>query len=66
MFAAQAGAKRVYAIEASGLAAKTRENIRANGFENITVIQSKVEDVKLDEKVDVIISEWMVSRVWTS
>jgi hypothetical protein len=24
------------------------------------VIQSKVEDVKIDDKVDVIISEWMV------
>lgn len=62
MLAARAGAKKVYAIEASGLASKTRDNIRANGLEDvITVIQGKVEDIVLpaDLKVDVIISEWM-------
>lgn len=61
MFAARAGAKHVYAIEASGLASKTRENIAANGLQSkITVIQSKVETVELPVKtVDIIISEWM-------
>lgn len=51
----------MYAIEASGLASKTRENIAANGLQGqITVIQSKVETVELPVKtVDVIISEWM-------
>jgi protein arginine N-methyltransferase 3 len=33
VFAAKAGAKKVYAIEASGLASKARENI--NGLEQI-------------------------------
>lgn len=65
MFAARAGAKHVYAIEASGLASKARENIAKNGLtETITVLQSKVEDVQLPESVkhvDVIVSEWMVS-----
>lgn len=64
MFAAKAGAKRVYAVEASGLAHKARANVKQNGFDHIiTVIQSKVEEVVLDEKVDVIISEWMVSSL---
>ncbi|KAK8849623.1 hypothetical protein IAR55_004958 [Kwoniella newhampshirensis] len=61
MLAAKAGAKHVYAIEASGLAVKARENIAKNGLANIiTVIQGKVEDIELPvERVDVIVSEWM-------
>lgn len=61
VLAAKAGAKHVYAIEASGLAVKARENIQKNGFANvITVIQGKVEDIQLPVKeVDVIVSEWM-------
>jgi protein arginine N-methyltransferase 3 len=34
VFAAKAGAKHVYAIEASGLAGKARENIVKNGLED--------------------------------
>ncbi|WVQ75080.1 hypothetical protein IAR50_004689 [Cryptococcus sp. DSM 104548] len=61
MLAAKGGAKHVYAIEASNLAVKARENIRKNGFADvITVIQGKVEDIQLPVKeVDVIVSEWM-------
>lgn len=61
MLAAKAGAKHVYAIEASGLATKTRANVRAAGLQDvITVIQGKVEDIELPVKaVDVIVSEWM-------
>ena len=35
VFAAKAGAKHVYAIEASGLAGKAREIIKRNGFSDI-------------------------------
>lgn len=63
MFAARAGAKHVYAIEASGIADKAIANIRTNGLsDKITVIRGKVEEISLPEgvdKVDVIISEWM-------
>ncbi|KAI5450050.1 hypothetical protein NCC49_003812 [Naganishia albida] len=61
MFAARAGAKHVYAIEASGFANKARQNIKNNGLEDvITVIQGKVEEITLPvQHVDVIISEWM-------
>ncbi|WVR08113.1 hypothetical protein IAU60_005159 [Kwoniella sp. DSM 27419] len=61
MLAAKAGAKHVYAIEASGLAVKARENIAKNGLSQvITVVQGKVEDIQLPVKqVDIIVSEWM-------
>lgn len=63
MFAARAGAKHVYAIEASGLAHKARENIKRNHLEDkITVIQGKVEEIEDQlpvDKVDIIVSEWM-------
>ncbi|KAM0747348.1 S-adenosyl-L-methionine-dependent methyltransferase [Meredithblackwellia eburnea MCA 4105] len=60
MFAAQAGAKKVYAVDASAVAFKAERNIRVNGFsEVITVVKGKVEDIELPEKVDVIVSEWM-------
>ncbi|GAA5934247.1 uncharacterized protein JCM15063_004516 [Sporobolomyces koalae] len=60
MFAAKAGAKKVYAVDASNVAYKAMRNIKANGFNNvIQVIKGKVEEIELPEKVDVIISEWM-------
>ncbi|CAH2089462.1 unnamed protein product [Euphydryas editha] len=62
IFCAQAGAKKVYAVEASKLAKLAEEVIKENNFEEIIeVLYSKVEDVILpgDIKVDAIISEWM-------
>uniref|UniRef100_A0AAV1UTA8 Protein arginine N-methyltransferase domain-containing protein n=1 Tax=Peronospora matthiolae TaxID=2874970 RepID=A0AAV1UTA8_9STRA len=60
IWAAQAGARRVFAVEATDIAVQARKVIKANGQDHIvTVIQSKIEDVELPEKVDVIISEWM-------
>ena len=57
-FAAQAGAKKVYAVEASGMAAKAEKLVESNGLSDvITVINQRVEDVTLDERVDVLISE---------
>ncbi|GAA5822642.1 hypothetical protein JCM3770_002852 [Rhodotorula araucariae] len=60
MFAAQAGARKVYAVDASNVAYKAMRNVKANGFEGtIEVIKGKVEEIHIPEKVDVIISEWM-------
>ncbi|EKX31119.1 hypothetical protein GUITHDRAFT_83399, partial [Guillardia theta CCMP2712] len=61
MFAAQAGAKHVYAVDSSKMAENAKQIIEANGFQDvITVIQGKVEEIDLPvEKVDVIVSEWM-------
>jgi len=60
IFAARAGARKVYAVEASDIADAARKLVRANGLENIVqVIKGKVEEVDLPEKVDLIISEPM-------
>lgn len=60
IFAAQAGAKHVYAVEATDMAERGRKLVNANGLgEIITVIQGTVETTELPCKVDVIVSEWM-------
>ncbi|KAL6861509.1 hypothetical protein ACP4OV_017209 [Aristida adscensionis] len=60
IWSAQAGARKVYAVEATNMAEHARELARANGVADIVeVIQGTVEDIVLPEKVDVIISEWM-------
>ncbi|KAL6844185.1 hypothetical protein ACP4OV_025858 [Aristida adscensionis] len=60
VFCARAGAKRVYAVEASEIATQAREIIKANNLtDKVVVIHGRVEDVDVEEKVDVIISEWM-------
>ena len=61
IFAARAGAKHVYAIENAEIALFAQEIIKKNGLsDKITVIKGKMEDVVLpEEKVDIIISEWM-------
>ncbi|KAB7502669.1 Protein arginine N-methyltransferase 1 [Armadillidium nasatum] len=60
MFAAKAGAAKVYGIEMSNIVEQAKKIIAANNFDNIEIIHGKVEEVKLPvEKVDIIISEWM-------
>jgi len=62
LFAAKAGAKRVFSVDASKIAEKAEKIVQANGLSDvITVIRGKVEDIQLPEdvKVDIIISEWM-------
>lgn len=59
-FAAQAGARKVYAIEASRAAIDAETLIKANGLADvITVVRGKVEEVTLPEDCDIIISEPM-------
>mmetsp|Transcript_31569 Transcript_31569/g.32142 ORF Transcript_31569/g.32142 Transcript_31569/m.32142 type:complete len:399 (+) Transcript_31569:117-1313(+) len=61
MFAARAGAQRVFAVECSSIVEQARVIIRDNGFEDkIEVLQGKMEEIELPvESVDIIISEWM-------
>ena len=74
VWAALAGAKRVYAIEYTDMAKHARKVVEANGVSDIvTVIQGAVEEIDLpiaahgleaeeggtDLVVDVVISEWM-------
>ncbi|KAJ3363149.1 hypothetical protein GGF32_004720 [Allomyces javanicus] len=63
-FSAYAGARHVYAIEASNMARRIRQLLARTDTHNtflkdrVTVVQSKVEDIKEElPKVDVIISE---------
>jgi len=75
VWAAQAGARKVYAIEYTDMAKHARQVMKANNVEDIvTVIQGAVEEIKLpieedglepddpehpDRVVDIFISEWM-------
>jgi len=61
LFAAQAGAKMVIAVDMSNIIEHAMINAKQNGYEkNIVFLRGKMEEVKLPvEKVDIIISEWM-------
>lgn len=63
MFAASAGAKTVIGVDCSEIAKTAVKIVRANKFNNIHIINSKVEEIaELPdgiEKIDIIVSEWM-------
>jgi histone-arginine methyltransferase CARM1 len=57
-FAAQAGAKKVYAVELSDAANIAETLAKSNGFSDVVqVVRGKIEEITLPEKVDMIISE---------
>lgn len=59
-FAVQAGALKVYAIEASNMAQYAQQLVESNHVQDkIFVMPGKIEEIELPEKVDVIISEPM-------
>ncbi|PKR60139.1 50S ribosomal protein L11 methyltransferase [Thalassospira lohafexi] len=61
LFAARAGAKKVYAIERVPEAAElARQNIAANGYsDTIEVVVGDAETIRLPEKVDILVTETM-------
>lgn len=60
IWAAQAGAAKVFAVEYTDMAMHARNLVASNGLSDIIeVIQSSAEDLELPCKVDIIISEWM-------
>nr|KJB54099.1 hypothetical protein B456_009G020400 [Gossypium raimondii] len=60
IWSAQAGARKVYAVEATKMSEHARTLVQANNLQDIVeVIEGSMEEVVLPEKVDVIISEWM-------
>ncbi|GBC02976.1 hypothetical protein RclHR1_04910009 [Rhizophagus clarus] len=61
MFAAKAGASRVFSVEKSDIIERTKEIVKENQLDDIiTLINGKIEEVDLPvKKVDIIISEWM-------
>lgn len=59
-FAVQAGAAKVYAIEASNMAQYAQQLVESNNVQDrIFIMPGKIEEIELPEKVDVIISEPM-------
>jgi len=60
VFAARAGAARVYAVERTSIAVLAEQLAAANGVaEIVKVIHGDVMDIELPEQVDVIVSEWL-------
>lgn len=62
MFASRAGAATVIAIDQSEIIYHAMDIARANGISNIQFVKGRLEDtfpLKPDERVDIIISEWM-------
>ncbi|KAM8880979.1 protein arginine N-methyltransferase 6 [Synchiropus picturatus] len=60
IFCVQAGARKVYAVEACSIAEQAENIIKQNQMDDkIEVIRGTVETVELPEEVDVIVSEWM-------
>jgi len=61
VWSAQAGAKKVWAVEFTNMARHARSLVRNNGVDaTVSVVQGAIEELDLPEKsVDVIISEWM-------
>lgn len=60
VFATQAGASKVFAVERTSIAAVARRLVHQNGLaDRIEVMETDLEDARLPEKVDVITSEWM-------
>src|SRR5664279_4869594 len=59
LFAARAGAARVYAVEQTSIAVLAQQLAAANGVaEIVQVIQGDILDVEPPERVDVLVSEW--------
>lgn len=59
-FAMQAGASKVYGIDASNIIDMAKKIVAQNRAEGkIILFRGKAEEVELPEKADIIISEWM-------
>jgi hypothetical protein len=58
VFAARAGASRVYAIERAPIGGLAEKIFKANDA-NVTLLRGRAADVSVPERVDVLVSEWM-------
>ncbi len=60
LFAARAGAARVYAVEQTTIAVLAQQLAAANGFgDTVQVIQGDILEIEPPERVDVVVSEWL-------
>lgn len=60
MLAAQAGAAKVYGIDVTDIAEVATELVRTNGLSSkVEILRGPAGELELDQKVDVILSEWL-------
>lgn len=60
LFAARAGARRVYAVDSAEILDAAERIAEVNGYgEVIEFIDGRAEELELPEPVDVVVSEWM-------
>lgn len=61
LFAAEAGAKKVFAVDMASITNQAKQNVEENDYQDvIEVINGKIEELTLPvDTVDIIISEWM-------
>lgn len=60
MFCAKAGARSVTAVDNSKIVDKAKDIIRKNQLaDKINIVEGKIEEVQLEKKYDILISEWM-------
>lgn len=59
MFAARAGASKVIAVERAPFVKTAKEIAAQNNFDNIDFYHADHQSLQLNEKNDVIVSEWM-------
>jgi type I protein arginine methyltransferase len=66
MFAAKAGASKVYALEQAAIARVAEELVARNGLPDVVkVLQQKAERFAAAEPVDLIVSEWLGNFAFT-
>jgi SAM-dependent methyltransferase len=59
IFASRAGAKKVYAVDESIFIQKAHDIAKRNKIENVFFYHNDHKNLKLDAKVDILVSEWM-------
>lgn len=61
LFAAKAGASKVFGVDMSAIAESAKQIVLDNQYQDkVTIIRGKIEEIELPvKKVDIIISEWM-------
>ncbi len=60
LFAMQAGARKVYAVERATIARMAKQLVEKNGAHTqVEIVQGDIESVELPEQADLIVSEWM-------
>jgi len=66
MFAAKAGARKVYAIDVTDIAEIATDLVKANGLsDQVQILRGRAGELQLDQKVDLIISEWLGSAAFS-